>query len=281
MIPFSVIPLADQWTPPPGMDVVWPLSSASRHDDWELRYSMRSFAANATTGRFWIIGHRPDWLLTSDKVRHIPHPDPFRRQKDANLLVKMLVAAGHVSPWFIFASDDQLVLRPVGPDDFGPWFEKDYAGRWPSSAKQTAWQKRVVNTCRMMHAAQLPSKHFDVHVPMPIHVGGLQTMLHHDFVTGGPAGDGCTFFSLYYNANRIEGLPINSRHVRGMLMSSKIDADTVAWKLENNLFCAYNDDAFRLPVFRSWVEARFPHAGPWEARPARPVLKALTEYTVA
>lgn len=274
------------------MDVVWPLSNGSRHDDWELRYSMRSFAENVECGNFWIIGHRPSWLdhggfpsqFGYRKITHIPHPDPFRIQKDANLVAKMLRMAlvQDLSETFIFASDDQLVLQPVNHQDFGPWWDRDFVGAWPRQHtvdRMTVWERRVLSTARMLHAAGYPAKHFDTHVPQIVCKKGIGKLLEFDFVTGGKTGT--TFFTLYQNANRVEGHKIDSRHVRGSLMSAQIPAETVLWKLENNLFCAYSDAAFGLPDFVPWVEARFPSPGPWEAFiPSAIRLKSVSHYSI-
>ncbi len=76
----------------------------------ELRYSLRSVAANLPHNRVWVFGDGPDWL--SEKVHLIK-----RSQDDVkywNAMANMRAAVRHprVSETFILMNDDMFVMAP-------------------------------------------------------------------------------------------------------------------------------------------------------------------------
>lgn len=91
------------------MDIVYPLKRSRQYE--ELRYSLRSVAANLEHDRVFIIGGKPDWL--SDEAIHLHAA--WRPQKHQDLRENVLAACKdpRVSDPFILFNDDFFVMHPM------------------------------------------------------------------------------------------------------------------------------------------------------------------------
>jgi hypothetical protein len=127
----------------------------------ELRYSLRSLERYfPNLGRVFIVTEiLPDWLTN---VVHVYAKDAHTRNKDANLIDKVLLAckAGVSNP-FIRLSDDQCLLKPW--DGKGVWHIGDAAGQ-----KGGKWWERCENTCAYLTAGGRPTLFYDCHCPTPV-----------------------------------------------------------------------------------------------------------------
>lgn len=74
------------------IDVVYKLGNGSRFDDAELRYSLRSLSNFRDLGKIYVVGKKPAWIKN---VIHIPAGDPYKSNKDANIINKIILAATH------------------------------------------------------------------------------------------------------------------------------------------------------------------------------------------
>ena len=90
-------------------DIVYRVRPGDNND--ELRYSLRSVAANLPHRRVWMIGHKPTW--TSDLVRHIPG-DRFPGKWSA-IYDNVIRACEHpdISEDFLLVDDDVYVLQQI------------------------------------------------------------------------------------------------------------------------------------------------------------------------
>jgi hypothetical protein len=151
------------------MDIVYPLASGrhgrkvlgSQWDNNELRYSLRSLEAFFTNmGRVFIATETlPEWLTG---VEHISVKDSHRRNKDANLIDKVLVACkAGVSPTFLRLSDDQCLLREW--DGLEAWHMGNADGHGGGD-----WWKKCQRTCDYLKARGRPTWFYDCHCPMPV-----------------------------------------------------------------------------------------------------------------
>lgn len=162
----SLLPIQ---THPGPYDVVYPIAGGrhgrkvlgSQWDNNELRYSLRSLERYfPNMGRVFIVGHKPAWLTN---VIHIPAEDTHRRNKDANLIDKVLLACrGGVSPTFIRLSDDQCLLQPW--DGVGAY----HAGPAMGGCDDGKWWRRMERTCEYLEGQGRPSLFYDTHSPQPI-----------------------------------------------------------------------------------------------------------------
>jgi hypothetical protein len=158
--------LSVEFTSP--MDVVYPISGGwhgkkrlgSKWNDNELRYSLRSLEQNLQgMGRVFIVGHKPEWLTG---VIHLPAEDVHRRNKDANLIDKVLLACrSGVSETFLRLSDDQCLLQPW--DGLDVWHMGEASGR-----RGGKWWRRCQRTCDYLKSMGRPTYFYDCHVPAPV-----------------------------------------------------------------------------------------------------------------
>jgi len=242
------------------MDVAWMLGSGSTAGDWELRISMRSFRTYyLASARPWIIGHIPAWIDRT-KVRCLPWPDPYRTCKDANLLQKALRLAmePRISNPFILCSDDHILLRPSLPAEFRLWHRGEIAEDPDEDAGQ--WERRLVNTGRVLRNHGYPAKNFDGHIPYPVKKDWIRQVLRFDF----GEQPGMCLFSTILNCSGQSALPLSSDRVRGWLGSNDMAADVVDAKLAKNQFACLNEDSMDNRYVVSRLEQLFPEPAPWE-----------------
>lgn len=91
------------------MDIIYPVRDGDDND--ELRYSLRSLAANYPHGRVWIVGHKPEWV---QGVEFIPG-NRFGGRGNANVYDNILLACNNpeISSRVVIFNDDFFVTEPV------------------------------------------------------------------------------------------------------------------------------------------------------------------------
>ena len=146
------------------IDIVIPLSSESFSNDQELRLALRSIARFAAgAGKVWIIGNTaPPWL---QNVRILPVPDRHRRNKDANIIDKLLAAVSEkdLSRRFIFWSDDQIALHRFMVKDLVPVYNRRNRDDFQSDR---IWHCRMRNTFDFLQKQGVYLNwNWDSHVP--------------------------------------------------------------------------------------------------------------------
>ena len=89
------------------MDIVYVLRTGDRNE--ELRYSLRSLAANLPHHQVWAAGYRPAWA-TMNEI-----PVAQRRTTFENSVANMRAACEHpgVSDRFVYMNDDIFVLKAM------------------------------------------------------------------------------------------------------------------------------------------------------------------------
>lgn len=227
---------------PGTIDIMYPLGTGSCWNDNELRYSLRSVARNfLDISRVWIAGHKPDWLTG---VMHIPIPDVHRKNKDANLIDKVLAACrAGISEHFVRLSDDQMFLRPIRFDNMRPLHSADLTTK--TNWGDGSWWQRVKQTRDELVSRGLECvKSYDTHCPTPYDRDQFVSVAtQYDY----PAGDGFTINTLYCNAARVSGIP-----VRGWKYTARAnceDIEQIRRELQCKTYLGYNDggltDAFK------------------------------------
>jgi hypothetical protein len=248
------------------MDVCYFLGSESQADDWELRYSMRSWERfYAALGAFHIVGHLPAWLRIGGGVVHHPMPDPYRSNKDANLIQKTIYLASRpeVTNPFILCSDDQFLLRRSVSAEFSP---PAHLGEIANlkKVKGHSWWERLHRTGDVLRRRKLTAFHFDSHIPHVVTKEQAMTLLRWNYGEGG----GYCVFSLLFNGAGVIGAPIDRSPIRAGLYGHQTP-EAVASKMDANLFLSIDGDSLRCRPIVEAIEARFPDPAPWEIYPAR------------
>lgn len=234
-------------TMPAGHDVVITLGRGSPFADTELRYALRSIAANLKDCRHVVlIGHKPDWVTG---VQHVRYPDMYTDSKDSNLIGKLLrVTELGVSDDFMFWSDDQLLLRPSLFAEIRPAYLRDYD---PNDAlyRRSKWHERLKATIeRVKHCTATP-RYFEPHRPQPINATSLRYVARR---FPWQTNHGCIIYSYYYNAIGEPGVRLND-HV---FIGAGTEAE-MASRMSNARFAAYTDDAANAGLFNV-LQTRFP-----------------------
>jgi hypothetical protein len=248
------------------MDVCYFLGTESGADDWELRYSLRSWAQfYRGVGNFHIVGHLPAWLRIGANVIHHPMPDPYRANKDANLIQKTIYVASRpeVSDPFILCSDDQFLLRHAVSAEFSPPAHNGEIASF-KKVKGHGWWERLHRTGDMLRRRKMSAFHFDTHIPHVVTKEQAMTLLRWNY---GEANGYCVF-SLLFNGAGVIGAPIDRSPIRAGLYG-KQDAAVVASKMAANLFLSIDGDSLKCRPTVEAIEARFPIQAPWEIYPPR------------
>jgi len=238
------------------IDAIYALGRGSKRGvDWELRYSLRSLAAQPWVGDVYVVGERPDFL--SDAVRHIPADDPYLHAKDTNIIAKYITgcaAAG--TERVMLMSDDQYIMRPCEPDDIREHLEDPRTARKLLDSKQGSvkWARRVQSTVRYAVEHGYPGWVFEAHTPYLV-----ERERYARVWAGVPweRGNGFTTH-LYLNMTlTAEPPPKPPGHVlrltRAVRHLSKCDP----------LFVNHNNPGL-CPALREFIERRFPEPSRWE-----------------
>lgn len=252
-------PLVPPANPGP-VDVVYFLGAGSTLDDWELRYSLRSIHKNfLDLDRVFVVGHRPHWLTG---VEHLDVPDRHKRNKDANLVEKLLaVCRWGVSDWFLNVSDDQLLVKPVRFADCRAYHLGDLARRRESFwAAGHRWKDRLRHTLQYLAGRGYETLHCDTHTPYPVHRETFWRIVPADYA----AGLGYTIHTLWANSAPLARVPL-IRH-KATFEQANHNAAHIRKRLDcpDAKFCGYNE-AGLTEELRAEIERRFPDPSPWEA----------------
>jgi len=218
------------------IDVVYPVGIGSIWKDNEMRYSLRSLEKNLIGLRnVFIVGHLPQFI---QRVIHIPAADIYRENKDANLIMKILMACDHpsLSENFVRLSDDQLVLKPICEECFENWWYEDLKDR--HFGRLNNWGKRLKNTYNLLKQQGLPTKNYDSHIPMIYNKKSFVDIMNRYPWNKDGSGEGFTINTLYFNniykGERVkEGIRFN--------VETPLDKATLQRGFEKNMFLGYDE----------------------------------------
>lgn len=90
------------------LDLVVPVREGPANQ--QLRYALRSWAANLPHGRVWIVGYKPAWL---GGVEHIPTRQTGTKYVNTTLAMRAACEHPDVSGTFLYANDDMFVMDPL------------------------------------------------------------------------------------------------------------------------------------------------------------------------
>ena len=236
------------------------LGSESKMDDWELRYSLRSLEANYRgLERVWIIGHLPKWTKA---ITHIKQGDPYRRNKDANLIAKV-VRLGYestLSEKFVMMMDDVIFLQPSWDSDIKPYYNKDMSNMEEKNFAKDKWARRLWRTKEVLKAQGHPQRDYEGHIPYVLEKSKLHTFLNFDY--GNDIG--YCIYSLYFNTvDTPEIAHIQDGNVRAGFYGKKPNVDAMIKKMKESRYLNFNDNSFS-PEMKKAVEKMFPKKSKYE-----------------
>lgn len=146
------------------MDILYILGRGSKHDDMELRLSLRCLEKNARgVDRVFIVGNCPDWV---QNVTHIPAEDTWTAENNA--FQKILKACqSDISKEFLLMNDDFFILKPSAL----PISEYGYfvRGFLKYKKEDTPYNRSINKTLDVLaHFGIADPLNFDVHCPIII-----------------------------------------------------------------------------------------------------------------
>ena len=182
------------------MTIAYILGDGSKHNNLELRLSLRSVEKYLNPKRVIVCGHDPGFL--SENVEYIPN-FPVKKDDDAAWGIKenLLALCNHPSTpdEFILANDDYFFLRPT--TDF-PYYHKGELRAAMERIGSGIFYGHLLATATTLEAQGLPTKHFDGHWPIVYNKQKLKEVIEaQDWdVPLGP-----TIRSMYCNTLGIKG----------------------------------------------------------------------------
>jgi len=181
-------------------DLVYPLGKGTAWQNNEIRYSIRSFVKHfKDLDKIYIIGERPDFLdYSNERLIHIPMEDEFNRNKDGNLIKKVLRACteNNISENFIRASDDQVILKDVTIEDFEPKYITNLVGDNFSFKNANRWKKRLERTKNLLQEGGFTTFHYESHYPMLYNRASFEDIFMNLELTN---TEGVTINTFYFN----------------------------------------------------------------------------------
>lgn len=183
------------------MDIVYTLGRGSKHNNSELKYSLRSVEKHLKGyDRIILVGECPHWIR---KVIHLPYPDETNRP-DYNIMRKIEFVCDYwnsplrLSSNFLFMNDDHYFLSDFHCDTFPNFAKGDLEKMMPKGGGE--YTLRLQTTLSALKAKGCTTHHFDIHTPIVYNKAlFLQTMRKFNWDTQ-------TFVikSLYGNINNLE-----------------------------------------------------------------------------
>ena len=148
------------------MNLLYIVGQGSKHDNVELRWSLRSVKrfAGRNVGRVVVAGYPPDWL--SEKVEKISVPDVKVEGKNRSIVncVVEAVKKADLHGDFVFACDDVFLCGPVKFDAMPIWFKAHDLQDGPKPGElRTQFVQLLIETRQFLRAHDLPSVNFQTH----------------------------------------------------------------------------------------------------------------------
>ena len=140
------------------MDILYILGTGSKHDNIELRMSLRSISKYGTgIDKVVVAGDPVDWL--SDEVIKVPIPVKYKRKHHEMMnRVQYCVENGYLDGEFLISSDDHFYVKPT---DFN---------HYPYYVKSQQLTSRVVKGERFFnyHMSMLQTRLLLQHYNLPV-----------------------------------------------------------------------------------------------------------------
>lgn len=167
------------------MNILYVIGKGSKHNDIELRYSLRSICKYGFgIGRVVVAGTPPDWL--SKEAVQVCVSDPFC-YKHSNILrcIENVVDKGLIEGDFLYSSDDHFYVKPT---DFSryPYYYKSERLRSvvDDMDRFYKYHRSLVDTRMILIKNGLPYRNFSQHCNTHMHsdiIEEYREMIHSTF----------------------------------------------------------------------------------------------------
>lgn len=233
-------------------------------DHAELRYSLRSVAANLDHDRVWIAGHKPSWLTDVGYISVLQ-----RRSKYENSTANVRAACEHpeVSADFVLMNDDFFVTQPM---DAVPVLHRGpiadvyayYESVRPTLSPYLSGMAQTRDLLESLGHTDLLS--YEVHVPMPVNKQAMIEALQ--LAAGVRLKHNDPFRSKRITALHKRTLYGNHFSIGGTFSEDcKVFRDDQDFDAERP-FLSTDDVVFSKGRVGEMLRDRFPEPSPYEAR---------------
>lgn len=131
------------------MDLLYVLGNGSKHDDVELRFSLRSIEKWCKGyDRIFVVGRKPDWLTN---VEFYPCEDDMGAAHK-NMMKKILLACNEtdISNWFVSQSDDHFYVRPYDFKKTGVYHKGEIHTMMANQNQSEEYVRSMLDTCEYL-----------------------------------------------------------------------------------------------------------------------------------
>lgn len=224
------------------MDVFYPLrSGASKHQDMELRYSLRSIEKHLKGfDRVFIATPKlPEWLTN---VEHLPMNDEYT-DADYNIMRKVY-RAERISEDFLFMNDDHFLLQDFQVDKFPNYYHSTLE-LYCNKRGLDGYGRKALNTLKHLTQHGHKTLFFDIHYPIIYNLTKFRQIM--DLV---PWAHNKSFIvkSLYGNAADLPGTYTHDG--KGSAIPIKLPVFSTYPNMKQSLV--------------NWIAARFPNKSKFE-----------------
>lgn len=231
-------------------DLVVPLREGKNNQ--QLRYALRSWAANLPHGRVWLVGFRPHW---TDGVEHIPTVQRGTKYTNTTLAVRAACEHPEISDPFILMNDDFFTMRPV---EQVPVLHRgrvaDVEHYYASRASGSYLQGMRETRARLAELGHPDPLSYELHVPLTVAKAGML-----DALAAGRDLDVIHKRTMYGNLAGLGGQ--QAEDVKICHRGPKFDQAAT--------FLSTMPDAFANGMVGGLIRRRFPRACPYETRGTR------------
>ena len=241
-------------------DFVIPLKASESiwGDNNELKYLLRSVEKNFPVNRVIIVSDRlPAWI-NPEMVVHLQANDPYLHHKDANLILKIMMASKMegITSTFYWSCDDHVILRQPMARELKPFFISELKNElswWWSGI----WKQAMKRTMELLESRGKTTFHYDVHIPQPIEAAKFSRVMDMEL----KENERYCINTLYFNQ-----VLRNHAHI-GILKATFEQPVTEKHQIEttcyNRLFLGYNDGGLTSQL-QNFIVNKFPNPSKYE-----------------
>lgn len=167
------------------MDLLYVIGKGSKHDNLELRMSLRSICKYARNiGKVVVAGFPPTWL--SDEVVKLEVSDKYK-YKHSNILmcIEEVVSRGLLDGEFLYSSDDHFYCKPVDFDNYPYYIKGKLRSRAFRIDSHYKYHKSLVDTRELCLKYGLPTDNYSQHCNTHMHtdiIKGIAEIIHESYL---------------------------------------------------------------------------------------------------